>query len=302
MIVVAAFYRFININDVVDLQKKLLDLTKEKKILGTILVAKEGINATVSGSREAIDCLKKFLYEKFDYLEYKESFYDKNPFYRLKVKIKKEILNIGSKLCQPQNIVGSYVNAQDWDKLLLQGDVTVIDVRNDYEVAIGKFVNAIDPKTRTFSEFAQFVKNNLDPKKHKKIAMSCTGGIRCEVASSFMKMAGFDEVYHLKGGVLQYLEDTKGKSDLWQGECFVFDQRVTVNKNLQKGDFELCFACRYPLTPQDKALSSYEEGVSCEKCFNQTNSEQKKRYQDRQKQVDLFKNKGLCHLGPQEKY
>ena len=244
MIVIAAFYRFTDIKDYLILKEKLLDLTKKNNIFGTILLSKSGINSTVSGTREAISELKKFLYERFDYLEYKESIFSKNPFYRMKIKIKDEILNLGSNDCDPKKMVGTYVDAKSWDNLILQDDVLVLDVRNDYEVELGKFITAINPKTNNFREFADFVKNNLDPKKHKKIAMSCTGGIRCELASSYMLNQGFEQVYHLKGGVLQYLEDTKGNSNTWQGECYVFDQRVSVDKYLNKGNHEVCFACR----------------------------------------------------------
>ena len=301
MIVIAAFYRFTDVKDYLALKEKLFNLTKKNSIFGTILLSKDGINSTVSGTREAIDNLKKFLYENFDYLEYKESFFAKNPFYRMKIKIKNEILNLGSQECDPKNLVGTYVDAKTWDNLISQDDTIVLDVRNDYEVQLGKFTKAINPKTNNFREFAAFVKNNLDPRKHKKIAMSCTGGIRCEFASSFMLKQGFSEVYHLKGGVLQYLEDTKGNTDTWEGECYVFDQRVSVDKYLNKGKFSVCFACRYPISDDDKKCATYEDGVSCPKCFCTSTDEQKQSYRERQKQVKLSELRGSCHFLAQNK-
>lgn len=301
MIVIAALYRFTFIQDLPGLKKKLDELTKENNIFGTLLIAHEGINGTVSGSRQAIDELKSFLFskEEFNGIEYKESFHEKTPFYRMKVIIKKQILNLEN--ARPHEITGTYVDAKKWNELLMDDDVTVIDVRNDYEVKIGTFINALDPKTENFKDFADFVKNNLDPKKNKKIAMSCTGGIRCEKASSFMKIAGFEEVYHLKGGVLQYLEDVNklNEQNLWQGECFVFDQRISVDKDLKKGKFGICYSCKLPLNEEEMQSPHYEAGVACEHCFDKRSSKQQQSARERQKQIILAKEKGLpSHLGP----
>lgn len=301
MIVIAALYKYTFINDIKALKDQLKELTLKNKIYGTLLVAQEGINGTVSGSRQAIDELKGFLFskEEFKGIEYKESFHDENPFLRMKVILKKQLLNLVD--ARPHEISGTYVNAEKWNELIQDKEVTVIDVRNDYEVKIGKFINAIDPKTKTFSDFATFVKSNLDPNKNKKIALSCTGGIRCEKASSLMKIAGFEEVYHLKGGVLQYLEDVNNQKiqNLWEGECFVFDNRISVDKDLQRGHYELCFSCRLPLSKDDLASADYEAGVCCPYCVNQRSDKQKQGAKERQKQIMLARKRGANpHLGP----
>lgn len=234
MIVVAALYKFVALPDRVELRERLLALMHAHDIRGTILLAHEGINGTVAGSRHAIDQLKTFLVSdnRFNGIEYKESFTDEMPFKRIKVSIKKEIVTLKADV-DPTKVVGTYVDAKQWNELLNDPEVTVIDVRNDFEVKMGTFKNAINPETNAFSDFPAFVKNKLSPSTNKKIAMSCTGGIRCEKASSLMKSMGFDEVYHLKGGVLQYLEDTPQEESLWHGECFVFDHRIALDHDLK---------------------------------------------------------------------
>ena len=197
----------------------------------------------------------------------------------------------------PKQIVGTYVNAHDWNSLIDDPDVLVIDTRNDYEFQVGTFKNAINPNTQSFREFPQYVKENLDPAKHKKVAMFCTGGIRCEKSTAFLKQEGFDEVYHLKGGILKYLEEMPVENTLWEGECFVFDERVTVNHQLEKGNYDQCNACRLPITQEDKASEQYQQGVSCPHCFDKVTLEQKARFSEREKQMALAKKRGEAHLG-----
>lgn len=234
MIVVAAFYKFSHLDDCPNLRTKLVQLMDGNSIKGTIIVAEEGINATVAGDRAAVDNLKKFLEAdgRFVGLEYKESFADANPFKLRKVLIKREIVTMKQPDADPRKSVGTYVDSSRWNELLADPDVMVIDVRNDFEVAMGSFENAKNPKTKFFSDFPAYVKNNLSPAIHKKIAMSCTGGIRCEKASAYMKQQGFSEVYHLKGGVLQYLKDMPKDQSKWIGSCFVFDERIAVDHDL----------------------------------------------------------------------
>ncbi len=236
MIVVAALYKFVRITDTRLVREQLFDLMHAQGIKGTIILAEEGINGTVAGTREAIDTLKNYFArdERFsDGIEYKESFTVARPFKRLKVSVKKEIVTLKVAGVDPTTQAGTYVDAQEWNRLLNDPAVTVIDVRNDFEVGMGTFKNALNPKTHAFSDFPEFVRANLSPDRHKKIAMSCTGGIRCEKASALMKTMGFEEVFHLKGGVLKYLEDTPAEESLWQGECFVFDERIALDHDLK---------------------------------------------------------------------
>ncbi|MEN9756541.1 MAG: hypothetical protein RL755_728, partial [Pseudomonadota bacterium] len=230
-------------------------------------------------------------------LECKESVTSVMPFNRTKVKVKKEIVTMGIEGIDPKQIVGTYVNANDWNSLIDDPDVLVIDTRNDYEFQVGTFKNAINPNTQRFREFPQYVKENLDPAKHKKVAMFCTGGIRCEKSTAFLKQQGFDEVYHLKGGILKYLEEMPVENTLWEGECFVFDERVTVNHQLEKGNYDQCNACRLPITQEDKASEKYQQGVSCPHCFDKVTLEQKARFSEREKQMALAKKRGEAHLG-----
>lgn len=284
--VIAALYCFTRLEDYQRLQPRLKELCTTHDIRGTLLLAREGINGTVAGDRVGIDALKSFLETdgRFSTIEYKESFDTKQPFRRLKVRLKKEIVTIGLPDVDPTQVVGTYVTASEWNALIQDPDVVVLDTRNDYEVAIGTFKGAVNPKTKTFREFPKYVRDNFDPAKTPKVAMFCTGGIRCEKASSFMKMEGFKEVYHLKGGILKYLEDVPPVETLWEGECFVFDQRVAVDHQLDRGHHLLCYGCRRPLRPEDKDNPLYEEGVSCHQCHHETTPEQKKRFADRQRQ------------------
>lgn len=197
----------------------------------------------------------------------------------------------------PKRIVGTYVSPNEWNALIKNPDVLVVDTRNDYEFQVGTFKNAINPNTQSFREFPEYVKNNLNPQQHKKVAMFCTGGIRCEKSTAFLKEQGFDEVYHLKGGILKYLEEVPPADTLWEGECFVFDERVTVNLALEKGSYDQCNACRMPITEHDKATDKYLQGVSCPHCFDKNTLEQKARFTEREKQMELAKNRGEAHIG-----
>jgi len=294
-IVVAALYKFVTLKDFAALRQPLLVAMKAHGVKGTLLLADEGINGTISGRREAID---GFLAElksdtRFADLDHKESFCDEDPFYRSKVKLKKEIVTIGVNGVDPNKQSGTYVDAKDWNVLIADPDVLLIDTRNGYEVALGTFQGAADPKTEKFGEFPKFVGTNLDPAKHKKVAMFCTGGIRCEKASSYLRNQGFREVYHLKGGILKYLEEVPAYESKWQGECFVFDHRVAVGQGLVPTELEMCHGCRMPLDPEDKFSVHYEEGVSCPKCFATQSEKSKASARERQKQIDLAKKRNL---------
>lgn len=235
MFVVAAFYRFSTIANCEELKAKLMKLFLEKNIKGTAIIAHEGINGTIAGDRDAIDCFKSLLEDdgRFVGVTYKESFASYNPFQKLKVKIKPEIVTMGVPTVDAASMAGTYVDPEQWNQLIVDPDVVVLDVRNDFEVEMGTFKHAINPKTKTFREFPAFVEHNLSPKTHQKIAMTCTGGIRCEKASAYLKQQGFKEVFHLKGGILQYIEDMPQEHSLWQGDCFVFDERIAVDNQLQ---------------------------------------------------------------------
>lgn len=298
MFVVAALYKFTALEDYKALQSPLKELCTANQIKGTLLLAEEGINGTVAGPREGIDKLVAFLTKdkRFEGLEYKESFAESYPFLRLKVRLKKEIVTLGVPGISPTKKVGQYVDAKDWNALINDPDVILIDTRNDYEVKIGTFKGAINPETECFTEFPEYVKKNLDPKKHKKVAMMCTGGIRCEKASSYMLSEGFEEVYHLKGGILKYLETIPEAESTWEGECYVFDQRVAVKHKLALGSYDQCHGCRMPISEMDKKSPYYEAGVSCPQCYDQP-LEKKKRAMERHKQVQLAQARNQAHLG-----
>ena len=219
------------------------------------------------------------------------------PFYRTKVKLKKEIVTMGQDGIDPARVVGTYVEPKDWNALIADPDVTLVDTRNDYEVAIGSFEGAIDPSTTSFREFPDYVHRELDPKKNKKVAMFCTGGIRCEKSTAYLKEQGFDEVYHLKGGILKYLEEVPEDESMWQGECFVFDNRVAVNHQLEKGSYDQCHACRRPITEDDKRSPLYQKGVSCPHCHGQSSERQLARFAERERQMTLSKGRGEEHIG-----
>ncbi|MDP2152660.1 MAG: rhodanese-related sulfurtransferase [Methylotenera sp.] len=303
----AALYKFVSLPEYQTLQAPILAACKIHHIKGTLLLAEEGINGTIAGLPDDIHLLLNYLRtdtlfaNKFSDLEHKESFADEHPFYRMKVKLKKEIVTLGVPGVSPTKKVGSYVKPEDWNALISDPDVVLIDTRNDYEVDIGTFKGAIDPKTTTFREFPEYIAKNFDKTKHKKVAMFCTGGIRCEKASSYMLDQGFDEVYHLQGGILKYLETVPEEQSMWQGECFVFDQRVAVKHNLEVGDFDQCYACRHPLSPSEMKSEQYVAGISCPHCYDKVSEEKRARLSERQKQVALAKQRGETHIGEKQK-
>ncbi len=298
-VVVVALYKFVALPDFAALRAPLLDYCLQTGIKGTVLLAAEGINGTVAGSREAIDGLLAYL--KMDHrlqdLNHKESFDETLPFYRMKVKLKKEIVTMGVEGIDPRQVVGTYVKPKEWNQLIADPEVLVVDTRNDYEVELGTFKRAVNPKTESFRGFPEYVASQMDPAKHKKIAMFCTGGIRCEKSTAYLKEQGFEEVYHLEGGILQYLEDVPESESLWQGECFVFDNRVSVNHKLEKGVYDLCHGCRLPITEQDKHSEHYIEGVACHHCYASQTPEQRVRFGERQKQMELAKGRDEVHIG-----
>lgn len=291
--IVATFYKFVSLPDAVEKQEPLLSYCLAHNVKGTILLASEGINGTIAATRDEIDAVLSFLRAepRFADLEYKESTADSPPFERMKVRLKKEIVTLGLPEVDPNEQVGTYVSPQEWNALISDPEVTVIDTRNDYEVNIGSFQRAQNPQTRSFRQFPEYVNHNLDPSKHKKVAMFCTGGIRCEKASSFLLAQGFAEVYHLQGGILKYLEEVPAEESLWEGECFVFDERVTVVHDLELGTYDMCRSCGHPISEADKASTQYEEGVSCPHCFADLTEQKRKRQQEKLKQMELAKNK-----------
>ena len=298
MYVVAALYKFVRLPDYITLRDTLYDYMVANKVKGTLLLAEEGINGTICGERAGVDAVKAWLDAdgRFDGMSYKESLSDELAFYRTKVKLKKEIVTMGVEGINPAHIVGTYVKGDDWNRLISDPDTILIDTRNDYEVAIGTFKNAINPNTTTFREFPQWAADNLDKTKHKKVAMFCTGGIRCEKSTAFLKEQGFDEVYHLDGGILKYLEEMPQDNSLWQGECFVFDQRVAVKHGLEQGSYDQCYACRMPLSTAEMASEHYIKGLSCPHCHDKTTDEQKAAFAERQRQVELAKQRGDKHI------
>jgi UPF0176 protein len=297
--VVVALYRFVSLPDYEVIRESLLDFCQTEGLKGTLLLAEEGINGTVAGSREAVDALIKYLGkdERFLNIETKESFVEDQPFLRMKVKLKKEIVTMGVQGIDPNHIVGTYVKPENWNALLSDPEVTVVDTRNNYEYNIGSFKGALNPDTETFREFPEYVAQNLSPEKHKKVAMFCTGGIRCEKSTAYMKEQGFEEVYHLEGGILKYLEDVPQEESLWEGECFVFDNRVAVDHSLQKGSYDQCHGCRHPITEEDKRSDKYLLGVACPRCFDKQTPEQRQRFSERQKQMELARKRDEVHLG-----
>jgi len=298
---VAAFYAFIDLLNLDKLQKTFIDFLKKENIKGTVLLAHEGVNGTVAGTEAGIDRFKNFL--KLNHLyesqNFKISYCKEEPFPRLKVKLKDEIVSIGNELADPATIVGEYVQPEDWNNLISQNDVLVLDTRNTYEYSIGTFEKSIQPETTNFREFPDWLEDleSTGVDKNTKVAMFCTGGIRCEKASSLMKAKGFKNIFHLQGGILNYMEKVDEEDSLWKGECFVFDDRVALNHNLEVGSYDMCHGCRMPITDADKLKEEYERGVSCLNCFYEKTPEQKKRYADRQKQVDLAKIRNEKHIG-----
>jgi len=299
MYTVAALYHFTRFDDPAALQGPLQDLCRAHKIGGTLLLAREGINGTIAGSRAGIDAVLTHIRSLpgCALLEHKESTATVPPFNRMKVRLKKEIVTMGQPDVDPTAAVGNYVQPADWNALISAPDVAVIDTRNDYEVAIGTFDGAVDPMTKSFGEFPAWWEENKHRFHNKKIAMFCTGGIRCEKSTNYLIGQGVEEVYHLKGGILKYLEDVPQDDSKWDGECFVFDARVSVGHGLKEGPHILCHACRRPIVPADKNRPEYEDGVSCHQCVDETDEDAKGRFRERQKQMALSAKRGEKHMG-----
>ena len=298
-IVVAALYKFTRFADFERYREPILNTLLDNEVKGTLLIASEGINGTISGTRQGIDNVLAYLrtVEAIGSVVFKESYTSEQPFYRTKVKLKKEIVTMGVENIDPLQSVGRYVKPSDWNALISDPEVILIDTRNDYEVQIGTFKNAVNPNTETFREFPDYVAKELDPSKHKKVAMFCTGGIRCEKSTAFMRQQGFEEVYHLEGGILKYLEEVPSDESMWEGDCFVFDNRVSVNHNLEKGEYEQCFACRMPITEADQQSTAYIKGESCPHCIGKATDEQKARFREREYQIQLAQKRGEVHIG-----
>jgi len=298
-IVVCALYKFVRLEDFEALRQPLLDVLEANKVRGTLLLASEGINGTIAADQAGIDAALAWLNQdsRLNPIDFKLSYHSDMPFNRTKVKLKKEIVTMGVEGIDPNRVVGTYVAPKDWNALISDPDVVLVDTRNDYEYEIGTFENAINPNTTSFREFPEYVAKNLDPEKNKKVAMFCTGGIRCEKSTAYLKEQGFDEVYHLHGGILKYLEEVPQEDSMWQGDCFVFDERVAVNHQLEKSQYDQCHACRYPITEEDKQSEKYQQGVSCPRCFDQITPEQRARFEERERQIQLAKKRGEDHIG-----
>lgn len=284
--IVAALYQFRALENPAALREELLALGQAWSLCGTLIVASEGINGTVAGSRETITALHDFLLAQgFNALEYKESTATEKPFRRFKVRLKQEIVTLGVPVA-PREQVGTYLSPQEWNALLANDDVVLLDTRNRYEVKAGTFQGAIDPEIDTFREFPAWIEAHRAELEGKRIAMFCTGGIRCEKSTSLLLQQGFQDVYHLRGGILKYLEDMPAAESRWEGECFVFDGRVTIGHGLQESGTSMCHSCGWPLSAADRASALYEEGVSCAHCFDRTTEAQKAAFRERQRQYD----------------
>lgn len=296
---VATFYKFIQLDNLETWRDRCLKFCEQQEIKGTILLATEGINCTLSGEAESIDNFLQFLQEddRFLDIEPKISDTDQPPFHRLKVKIKSEIVTMGVNEIKPAISTGKHIDPETWNQIISDPEVLVIDTRNQYEYKVGTFQNAVSPQTDNFRQFPEFVAENLDPNKHKKIAMFCTGGIRCEKASAYLIAQGFEEVYQLDGGILNYLETVSSDKSLWEGECFVFDHRVAVNEELEKGNYELCYGCGQPLSPEERQSEKYEAGVSCPYCYDHLTQQQRDRFWERRRQQELAKQRNQKHIG-----
>ena len=303
----AALYKFASLPDYADLQMPLMAMCEQHQVKGTFLLASEGINGTIAGPQNGVRAVLAYLRQdpRLSDLEHKEAWADSRPFHRMKVRLKKEIVTMGVPDVQPALHAGQYVKPHQWNALLADPALVLVDTRNDYEVQIGTFAGAINPGTASFSELPAWVEretqaggklaslNGIKP----KVAMFCTGGIRCEKSTALLRSKGFDDVYHLEGGILKYLETVPPAQSLWQGECFVFDERVSVGHGLQQGDFTLCRSCRDPVSQDDRASPVYERGVSCAHCHGRTTDAQKSGYRERQRQVDLANARQQTHIG-----
>lgn len=299
----AALYKFVSFPDFETLREPLLAICEANEITGTLLLAEEGINGTIAGFEDNIRRVLHFLRNdpifkgRLTDLEHKESWTEKKPFYRLKVRLKKEIVTLGVPEVKPSEMAGTYVKPQDWNALISDPDVILIDTRNDYEVGIGSFKGAINPKTRSFSELPDWVKKEAGLRAKPKVAMFCTGGIRCEKSTAYMRSQGFEEVYHLQGGILKYLETVPEEKSMWEGECFVFDERVSVGHGLIPGNYEFCRACRHPLSPAERQSPLFQQGISCPHCHGKVSEEKKRALAERQHQIELAQQRKQVHVG-----
>ena len=294
-----AFYKFVHFPNYTSFQSKILNFCVERNIKGTILLAEEGINVAAAGTKKNIYELLNFLKtdNRFSDITHKESYSEEIPFHRMRVKLKKEIVSLGRPNINLSNRSGIRVDPKNWNILLADPDVVLVDARNDYEYQIGTFKNAISPKTTNFREFPAFIKEKLNTKKNKKIAIFCTGGIRCEKASSYMLSKGFENVYQLNGGILKYMDEIETDKSLWEGECFVFDSRVSVDSELAEGNYEQCYACRRPLSEKELQSNLYQKGISCSYCINETSDAQRASFRERQQQVELAEKRNEKHIG-----
>jgi UPF0176 protein len=301
---IAALYKFVRLHEYEALRDPLQTLCNQHGVTGILLLAREGINGTLAGVSAGLHAVLEGLksIDGLQDLEWKTSYSDHMPFLRMKVRIKAEIVTIGDQSVDPTQIVGTYVEPKDWNALISDPDMVVIDTRNSYETRIGTFEGALDPHTKNFSEFPDYVRENFDPQHTKKVAMFCTGGIRCEKASALMRQIGFEEVYHLKGGILKYLEEVQPEISLWNGACFVFDERVAVGHGLKVQDYKMCYGCREPITADDCLHPDFELGVSCHYCSPHLTPEQRKSARERQRQIKLARTKGKVHMGPKAKH
>ena len=292
-LLVAAFYKFIQLDDLESLQERIESCCQENNVFGIVLLAHEGINSTIAGTREGVGKVLEFIRQdsRFADLQWKESCATKQPFRKLRVRLKKEIVTLGIPGVDPNQLVGTYIQPSEWNALISDPDVFVIDTRNHYETEIGTFKGAVDPGLDSFSQLPAWLEKKIKSGEQPRVAMFCTGGIRCEKSTAFLKQAGVKEVYHLEGGILKYLEEVPEDESLWEGECFVFDQRVAVGHGLKLTDYELCRACRFPLRPSEKQSKYFQEGVSCSRCYEQTSGDQKARFAERQKQFELAKSR-----------
>lgn len=299
-ILIATFYKFAPLDDYRALREPLLAQCEKNGLRGTILLAEEGVNGTIAGERSGVCDLLDFLREdpRLGDLQHKESTADTIPFHRMKVRLKKEIVTLGMPDIDPPEQAGEYVSSKDWNTLVSNPEVVLIDARNDYEVSVGKFQGAMNPETSSFRKFPEWLTMQEALREEKPpVAMYCTGGIRCEKSTALLREHGFEKVYHLEGGILKYLEEVPPEESLWEGECFVFDDRVSVDHALKPGSYDLCYACRMPLSDADKASEHYEKGVSCPHCYELHNDDDRRRFAERQKQIALARERGEEHIG-----
>jgi len=295
--IIATFYKFVPLEEPTRLRQQLLEHCQQLHLRGTILLAPEGLNATVAGARDAIDALLTVLHShpQIGDFPHQESTTEAAPFERMKVKLKREIVTLGRPEVNPNDQAGIYVEPQDWNQVIADPDVVLVDTRNDFEVELGTFKGAVNPQTHSFRDLPAYVAARLDPAKTKKVAMFCTGGIRCEKATAYMLQQGFEQVYHLKGGILNYLKTVPQSDSLWQGACFVFDERVAVDHNLEPTDYDLCLGCGHPVSAEDRAAATFQEGITCPHCYDDLTPEKRSRLEERQRQRGI--NAGLLPEG-----